>query len=275
MAAIAVLSILVLMFASMMSSTSATVFSGNKHLTADDQARLVLDRIQMDLARMPKRSDLYFQFLKQTGNDELTFYSETPGFFAGGTAAASESNLSLVSYQYTNTYELERLGQGCEWTDSNVAFSPTPTTAPTLNSSDFHLLSSSVFRLEIGFLIRQDATHLQITATAPTPGSQAFQNFVAVVVAIAVLDPQSEAMVNTNSYSTLIAALPDFPSPTIPSPQTISLASTNAPNSGITDPIMSNWNYIVNQPTTFAQSAGIPVVAAQQVRLYERIIYLQ
>lgn len=260
-----VLSLLVLMVGVMVSSASLTVTSSKKHLTADDQARLVFDRMQMDFARMLKRGDVYFQFLKQPGNDQFTFYSETPGFFDGTTTSANQSNLSLVSYQFNSSYQMERLGQGCQWTD--ITFSPTST--PTINSTDFHLLSTSVFRMEIAFLIRESATSFLITSTAPTPGSQAYQNFYAVIVAIAVLDPNSQQLVSLGSYPTLISALARFTGS-----ETIVLNSTSPPVSATIDPILSVWHTAVNAPN-FAQVAGISPVAAQQVRIYQRIIYLQ
>jgi hypothetical protein len=40
------------------------------------------------------------------------------------------------------------------------------------------------------------------------------------------------------------------------------------------DPILSNWRAAISA-TTFAQTAGIPAVAAQHIRVYQRIIYLQ
>ncbi len=260
-----VLSLLVLMLSTFLSSASLTINSTNKHLSADAQARMVLDRMQMDLTRMLKRNDVYFEFLKQPGNDQLTFYSETPGFFPTGTSSSNESNVSLVSYQFNSSSQLQRLGQGCQWTD--IAFSPS--TSGTFTTGDFHILSNSVFRLEIAFLEKVSDTSFQITSTAPAPGSQAFQNCYGIMVAIAVLDSNSQKLMSPSSYSTLIAALPDYTGT-----QTITLNSTSSPAAATTDPIVSTWQTALNS-STFAQTAGIPAVVAQQVRIYQRIIYLQ
>ena len=267
LAAMAVLTILILMVTSLMRGASATIANSTDHLNADDQARMVLDRMQIDFARMLKRNDVYFQFTRdgQTGNDQFSFFSETPGFTAAGSAAAAQSNLSLVSYQFNSSYQLERLGQGYQWTD--MTFSPT--NAPVTQEADLHILSTSVFRMEVAFLMRQDDTHFIITSTAPTPGSQAFQNLWAVMVAIAVLDPNSQKLVNAASYPTLIAALPEFSGT-----QTIALSSSSAPDAAQMDPILSVWHAALNS-SDFAHTAGIPQQAAQQVRIYQRIFYLQ
>ena len=267
LAAMAVLTILILMVTSLMRGASVTIANSTDHLNADDQARLTLDRMQIDFARMLKRNDVYFEFKRDslTGNDQFTFFSETPGFNASGTTAATESNLSLVSYQFNSSYQLERLGQGYQWTD--MTFSPT--NAPVTQEADLHILSTSVFRMEVAFLMRQDDTHFIITSTAPTPGSQAFQNLWAVMVAIAVLDPNSQKLVNASSYSSLVAALPEFSGT-----QTIPLSSSSAPDAAQMDPILSVWHAALNS-SDFAHTAGIPQQAAQQVRIYQRIFYLQ
>ncbi len=269
LAAVAVLIILIFMVTSLMRSASVTISNSNDHLNADDQARLVLDRMQMDFARMLKRNDVYFQFTRDSaGNSKFTFYSETPGFNASGSTATTQSNLSLVTYQVDpTTYRLERIGQGYQWTD--MSFS---TNAPTLAvpASDTHVLSASVFRMEVAFLMRKDDSDFLITSTAPTPGSQAFQNFWAVMVAIAVIDPNSQKLVNGSSYPSMIEALPAFSGA-----QTIALNSSSGPDASEMDPILSVWHAAVDNASGFAQTTGIPLQAAQQVRIYQRIFYLQ
>ncbi len=263
-----VLSLLVLMISTVMNSASLTMASTNKHLNADDQARMVFDRMQMDLTRMLRRSDVYFQFTKLNGNDQCTFYSETPGYFPTSTSTPLESNVSLISYQFNPAYpyQLERLSQGCQWTE--IAF--TPSTSGTFSTTNpTHVLSNAVFRMELAFLEKVSDTSFQITTTAPTPGSQAFQSCYGIMVAIAVLDPTSQKMMTAGNYTTLIAALPDYIGT-----QTISLSTTSSPTAATIDPIVSSWQTALNA-STFAQTAGVSAAAARQVRIYQRIIYLQ
>lgn len=270
--ATSVLTLMVLMMTALLDSASLSVTSSNKYLAADDQARQAFDRMQLDFARMLKRNDVYFQFLKQSGNDQLTFYSETPGYFATSVSSTSQSNLSLVDYQFNTAYQLCRLGQGYQWTD--IAF--TPGSGPSINPANLHVLGNSIFRMECAFLLRAGDTSLQITSVAPTPGSASFQNLEAIVVALGVLDSNSQKLVAPGAYPTLVGALHDYPDTAAgqAAAQTIALSSTSSPVASTIDPILSSWRAAITAPN-FAATAGIPPAAAQQVRIYQRIIYLQ
>lgn len=275
--ATSVLTLMVLMLTALMNSAMLTITAGNRHLAADDQARQVFDRMQVDFARMLKRNDIYFNFAKQTGNDSFTFYAETPGYFTSGTSSSAESNSSLVSYQIPLSGQLTpatqsmanmlcRLGQGSQWTD--ISF--TPSQIPAYSISNAHILSNSIFRMESAFLYRTSDTTLQISSNPPTPGSN-FQNLEAIIVALGVLDSDSQKLVPASAYSSLVTALPDYAQP---SSQTITLSSASSPVASTIDPILSSWRAAISA-TTFAQTAGIPAVAAQHIRVYQRIIYLQ
>ncbi len=89
-------------------------------------------------------------------------------------------------------------------------------------------------------------------------------------MAIAALDSNSQKIVTPSSYPTLITALPDYTGPS----QTIDLTSASGPVASTIDPILSTWRAKINAPN-FAAVAGIPAAAAAQVRIYQRIIYLQ
>jgi hypothetical protein len=282
--ATSVLTLMVLMMTALMNSASIIVMSGNRHLAADDQARQVFDRMQVDFARMLKRNDVYVNFSKPTGNstisgnDTFSFFAETPGYFTAGSAtSAQESNSSIVSYeiplgsQLTSTTQnlantLCRLGQGNQWTD--IAFVPSNT--PTYSISNAHMLSNSIFRMESAFIYRTGDTKLQISASPPTPGT-GVQNLVAIIVALGVLDADSQKLIPASAYTSnsLVNALPDYVIGTAPIP----LDLTTAPPSNV-DPILAGWRTAINS-STFAQTAGIPAAAARQVRVYQRIIYLQ
>jgi hypothetical protein len=269
--ATSVLALMGVMMAVMTDSASKSISASGKHLAADDQARQVFDRMQIDFNRMLKRNDVYFSFANQSGNDSATFYSETPGVFASA-SPSNQSNLSLVQYQFNSLSQLTRAGQGYQWSD--IAFTPIPTTAP-VPSTSAHVLSNSVFRMDIAFIQRTGNTTFQI-ASIPTngsfsSGSSIFPNLTAIIVAIGVLDPNSEKLVS--SYTNLVTALPEYTGS-----QTLNLATAPAiPTSGTTspiDPILSAWRKDINN-STFAATAGIPAPAAQQVRIYQRIFYLQ
>jgi type II secretory pathway pseudopilin PulG len=288
--ATSVLTLMVLMMTALMNSASIIVTSGNRHLAADDQARQVFDRMQVDFARMLKRNDVYFNFTKSGGNDSFSILAESPGYFTtGSVTSAQESNSSVVSYQIPTASQVTgstqnlanvlcRMGQGNLWTD--VAFTPGSTPSYAVSSyalANSHIFGNAVFRMELAFIYRAGDTKLQISATPPTPGSGA-QNLEAVIVALGVLDADSQKLLQlmpSSPYTSLVAALPDYTASTAAT--SIDLTSSTAQSAAAIDPILAGsngWRAAINSPT-FAQTAGIPAAAARQVRVYQRIIYLQ
>jgi prepilin-type N-terminal cleavage/methylation domain-containing protein len=134
--AIAVLAIILVAAATILSTTAALTTVTNKHMDANDQARMVFDRLGNDFARMVKRKDVDYIFWKNTGNDVMYFYTEGASYFdsttfslaSGYTAAtggymAEKNSVSLVGYRVNNTatvgvapyYQLERLGKALSW----------------------------------------------------------------------------------------------------------------------------------------------------------------
>jgi hypothetical protein len=123
--------------------------------------------------------------------------------------------------------------------------------------------------MEFAFLISQGNNTFQITATPPQPGPGAFKGFYAVIVALGVLDAGSQKLLpqGNNPFPTLIQSLPHFSG-------VQTLPQGGPPDSSDIDPILSTWHTEVNKPT-FASDAGISIAVAQQVRIYQRIFYLQ
>jgi len=136
---IVVITLIVLMLGQLMSSATAVARTGNKHIDTDTQARVVLDRMAIDFAKMLKRTDVDY-YLKglvsykahgnghgwgagkvgkdQLGSDQIAFFSQVPGYYP---ATASQSPLSLVAYRVNNDstsasyLKLERMGKGLLW----------------------------------------------------------------------------------------------------------------------------------------------------------------
>src|SRR5947208_11289403 len=61
---VAVLTLLLLMVSQLLSHATAITRTGNKHIDTDTQARVVLDRIAVDLGQMLKRTDIDY-YVKQ------------------------------------------------------------------------------------------------------------------------------------------------------------------------------------------------------------------
>jgi pilin/secretion family protein with methylation motif len=134
---ILVITIVILMVAQVMSNAAATARTGNKHIDTDTEARVVLDRMAVDFAKILKRTDVDYYVkapigyknpkahgnglkLKtgEPGNDQIAFFSEVPGYYPAG----SQSPVSLVAYRInaaTTTsasyLRLERMGKGLLW----------------------------------------------------------------------------------------------------------------------------------------------------------------
>jgi prepilin-type N-terminal cleavage/methylation domain-containing protein len=137
---IAVVVIITLIASQLMTSATAITRTGNKHFDTDTQARVVLDRMALDFAKMVKRTDMDY-YIKQPnkynghgnghgcgqgrngdkGSDQIAFYSQVPGYYAS-TTAAEQSPISLIAYRVnegsnaSDRYgKLERMAKGLLW----------------------------------------------------------------------------------------------------------------------------------------------------------------
>jgi len=294
---VVVLLILLALVASMMGTTTRLTDTTNRNIDATSEAEQVLDRIGQDMAGMVIRSDIDQYFVNSSANDEMFVYSQTPGYFDSSIAAAQQSPLSLIGYRISTSANpslapaLERVAQGLTWSGTDnfpfLIFPPrtsvtqsltaTSGTIPlqwggVLNDPDttpsfWHTVGSQVFRLEICYQLRDGSYTLTpptpsvpppaSTGTssplAPVPGS--INDTTGLVVAIAVLDNKSRQIVPAASWKTLIAALPDL---------------TQSDLSASPVRLMESlWKAKLDQPA-FAATAGLPVSAVGQIRVFQR-----
>ncbi len=131
--AVAVLALVVVVVAQMLSKTQSIIVLSRKQLDVDDQARLVFARMATDFAGMVQRTDSDIIFAKQAGNDRMYFFSKSVGdttTVAGAYAyAGTENTVSLIGYGVgpdpvtsgTTTgvnasyNDFQRLGRGLNW----------------------------------------------------------------------------------------------------------------------------------------------------------------
>jgi prepilin-type N-terminal cleavage/methylation domain-containing protein len=158
---IAVLGLMMVGVAQVLSSTLSTTSYGYKHMDADTQARMVLDRMAFDISRITKRTDVDYYFKKNTtsggapnyGNDQMAFYSESGGYYPSGvTSTSGGGDVSLIGYMIapmqngaysaTGTPQLVRLDKGLSWNGFSssypaMVFNPSPTsiTSNTITST--------------------------------------------------------------------------------------------------------------------------------------------
>jgi prepilin-type N-terminal cleavage/methylation domain-containing protein len=117
----AVLVSLVVMVTLIVNSASQTISGSNKHMDADTEARLILNRIGAEIAAVLCRPELdYFSFKQpaatlslkyagatqpqnlQSGNDLMAFYSEASGAGDPALSGTKKAPISLISYRINN-----------------------------------------------------------------------------------------------------------------------------------------------------------------------------
>jgi prepilin-type N-terminal cleavage/methylation domain-containing protein len=137
---LAVLGLMMVGVAQILNGTLSTSLGAYKHMDADTQARVVLDRMAYDIAHIVKRPDVDYYFQKNPssgsapyGNDQMAFYSESSGYYPGtvnGSAGGGGGDVSLVGYMIapmqngvynsgTGTLQLCRLSKGLAWNGFN------------------------------------------------------------------------------------------------------------------------------------------------------------
>ena len=264
--AMVVLSLVVLLLFETISGTSGAAAAMKRHLDMDAEARSIFDRMETDIDSMVIRQDVdaLFQGLPLDGsggtdhNDQFYFYSQAPGY-ASGTSGLSP--LSVVGYSVTNG-QLARMSMVKGWDDlpfltTNVSvtgFNPTNLSQSLGNATNYwHVVGPSVFRMEIGLLMKSGTTNADGTVNVnnsyaslsnPLNPRHGMGNVAGIVVALALLDSQSRMIAHFSQLSNLCTSFPDC-----------------LTNSGIP---MSSWE------GGLSISNGIPPVVASRVRLYFR-----
>lgn len=223
---IAVLTLIVLSVARLFDNVATLTTAGSKRMEADGQARPLLDRLAIDFARMLRRSDVDY-YLKtpanvQTGNDQIAFYSEVPGYYP---STGSQSPISLVSYRINAQFKVERLGKGLLWNgvspgSTPIAFLPLtiaaswPAATNGTADPDYEMAAANVFRLEYFYCLTNGK--LSLTPWDTDAGHTAvngMQDVTAISVAIAAIDPKSRALLSDTQLATVTARMNDFALP--------------------------------------------------------------
>jgi prepilin-type N-terminal cleavage/methylation domain-containing protein len=274
MVSVAMLSVLVFLLMTIMNSTSATVGTSWSRLQSDQDGRLVLDRLQIDLQNMLLRPDIDYEFVQNTGNDKLAYYATEPGYNPVPKGTTGKRVASIIVYKMVNSASGQpMLGRGAndgfQWAGSSGAPSVPPmifTTTPQLSLDNSTItpletttpdtLSPNIFRFEISFLLKNPTNAAAPKQSAPAlvaslPKHTPIANVAAIIVTLAEIDSQNAKVIPPGSWSKLVAALPDAGG-----------AST-----------AQAWNAAIASPN-FATIANIPPKAASAVRVYERYFYL-
>ncbi len=253
-------------------------------MDADAQARLVFDRLTIDLTSMLKRTDVDYivkdSNQTQAGNDNMAFYAMASGYFSASPDPAPRNKVSLLAYRiYSQTYQMQRLAKGTGWNtiSSGIPMVFLPATLsttwanlagtgaggyPDLNlgtDTDYQVLADGVFRLEYCYILSDGTfSNVPFLSTPNHTALNGWQDVSAIYMAIAVLDDRSRALVahgaNTPDLSGVTSALGDFK---VGANQSL--------------PPIAQWQTVINQ-SNFATQANLPVQAAQAVRIFARTI---
>ena len=295
---VGVLVLLVFLATQLLKSAATVTTLGHKQMDADAQARQLLDRMAIDFAQMVKRSDVDYYVksnlpfgsqlrrVPQTGNDQIAFYSNVPGYYP---TTGSQSPVSLVAYRVNSDStaaaynKMERMGKGLVWNavstaDTPVVFmpipvaspipapempSPTPNPLPTpawpqagnmTADAAYELVGPQVFRFEYYYLLK-DGSFSDNPLISPHTTLSGMQDVSAIVVDIAVIDPKSKVL------------LTDAQLATFATPGNANFLAKFT--TGMTPGQLRNlWQNKVNGVTS------LPRPALSGVRLYERFFYL-
>jgi prepilin-type N-terminal cleavage/methylation domain-containing protein len=292
---ISILGLMMVGVAQMLNSAMSATLGGYKHMDADTQARMVLDRMAYDISRISRRTDVDYYLKTSTtvpmaGNDQMAFFSESSGYYPNGATSTQQSTFSLVGYRINSSYQLERLNKSLIWNGASATDSQTGATTPTpmvfgapasfgtlINTNwskvegsgadpDYQVIGDQIFRLEYCFLVESSATGNTATVTAsnltdtpyvsPNTTYNGLQDVVAIVVSVAVLDSQSQAIATKMSPTAMATAatkLDDVSGATI--------ATNKLP--------LTLW-----KADLAANHLGLPATAASQVRFYQRYCYI-
>lgn len=288
LASMIVLVILVFLATQLVNSAATVTILGHKRMDADSQARQLLDRMAIDFDQMVKRTDVSY-YVKtlgtpQAGNDQIAFFSTVPGYYS---QAGYNSNASLVAYRVNADFtspsynHLERMSKGLAF---NATYTATPipllfldgTANTTIQGawpaaasstdidSDYDKTGPQVFRFEYYYLLGSSpsvGTANQLSS-GPWSSTDAFsvKDVAAIVVAIAVIEPNGQALLSKSDTATLASTLVDYGGS--------ARLGCPVPNWQLPGELCRQWQCALDGTT------GLPRPAISGIRLYERYFYL-
>ncbi len=226
-------------------------------------------------------------------NDQIAFFSTVSGYPPTG----AQSSISLVAYRVNsnsgspNYNKLVRIGRGLTWngvssTDTPIVFFPLTIAAkwpaavdPTTTDTGYEeVIGPQVFRFEYYYFLKSRIDPSSGATKPPNPlnntpwdttlshtAVNGLQDISAIGVTIAIIDPQSRALVSEDSQhlGKLIGQMSDFSLTMHPSPTQAPCAfGTTAAQLGDLD---AQWQCAVNTTT------AVPRAAASAIHIYSRL----
>jgi hypothetical protein len=269
-----VLTIFVFLLARLLDGTRSASVHWNQRMDAESQARLVMDRLALDLAAMPLRPDLDYVFDKKNGDDALSFYAQAKGYQDGLPDSEVPRGVSVLGFRMSANASLERGARALPWDGvifapveragavEPVSLIPSPlNTLPPLDSnpaqSNFEVLGDQVLRFELGFLLKPNPAgtppRAQAKLAASLPPDVRIGDIEALIVAIVTLDHRARALLTPEQIREISDLFKDY---------------SDSDAAGGRD-VAWAWNAVLEDPATF-QLNGIPLPGVQTVRVYQR-----
>lgn len=217
-AVIALLSVLLLQ---MIGMSSAVISSSTKKLDGLLGAQFALDQIGRDIAARIRNP----QMSESLKPDEMSIASAVDTTTAGSRAA-------WIGYRVSTTSQLERGLAALDWSAT------LPQNAPAWSALQADVLAEGVLRVELAY-IKKDGTFVV------SPSLTDFSDVAAIVVAVAVLDPESRKALTDTDIAAIAPAL----------------GNATAPN------LTANWEANL-------AASGLHSKAKQSVRFFQRTYVL-
>lgn len=300
LAAMTVLVLILLMVTQLFDGATRATTQSYRTVDLATEARLTLDRLADDFARMVRRSDIDYKFDKKPGNDAIAFYAEASGYT--GSSTGPLRTLAALDYRIHEgtasgdallNFKLERGARATAYTDMTFSDPPPPytpgsqtyvagfppfNTLPLIAAGDYTVLANQVFRLEFCYLLKNgrfsktpnppsDTVNAGGADFRPDPGG--FKQVAAFVIAIGMLDARNRVLLGDPksssydaSFGKLVAALPDVdPDPT-------------DPNSSSRD-ILTVWQPAVLKiaARTDTSLASLPRPVTSNIHVFQRYYY--
>jgi len=233
----ALLTLLLVVVASLTSDTASISTSSQRKLTAAASARQVLDRFSTDISTALMRADLPQKMEKNEGNDVIGFYAQAQGY-------QGDREISRVEYRLVGD-ELLRGATGFAWEGGTDTVDWGASTFTSPGSGDFEILGRGIIRFEYLFLLKDGTMAGSVSSLTEA---------AAIIVGVVAIDSQALALMDGNDPAASAQQLADlFPD--------ISVGVA-------TQDIYTQWTRLMNQP---GFGSGFPSAVLSGMQVYQRV----
>lgn len=228
MVSIAIALVLMVFLSTMVQMVEKTLRSNREFAATTSQARLIFNRLDYDLKKMPKRKDMGYTMTNVDGEtDFLRFVTQIQG--PGG-----DRKVSLVGYRQMinadGVTELYRGIRGYQWEDvgfmglNSSGLPPDLMRLPeslSLTDKDYDLLARGVLKVDLCFQYKNSGKLFRnppniFNGTNQVPGSVAITNISSIVVGLVLMDNKGLALMTPEISEALVSRFTSPPEGVMP-----------------------------------------------------------